>query len=180
MTREKTDFGLVQIYFGEGKGKTTAALGQAIRAHGNGKNIAFIYFDKGGDDYNERRVLESCGLTYYAFGRNRRRSNGTFDFSITDEDRQMATDAMHTLREIDEQYDLIVLDEVLNAIRLEMLPLAELMNYLNTEKPEKLEIICTGQGLPDELKERADLITEMKLHKHYMYDGVPAREGIEW
>lgn len=176
----KTDFGLIQIYYGEGKGKTTAALGQVIRSHGNGKKVALMYFDKGGDDYNERRVLESCGISYFAFGRNRRRQNGTFDFSITQEDCDMAQEAMTTLRAIHNQYDLIVLDEVLNVIRLNMMSVDDLVSYLDTEKPQTLELILTGQGLPDALKERADLITEMKLHKHYMYAGVPAREGIEW
>ena len=171
---------MLQIYTGNGKGKTTAALGQAIRAFGNGKKVAFIYFDKGGDNYNERRVLEKLEIPYFSFGRERRRPNGTFDFSFTPEDEKMAADSMQQLRKIQNNYDLIVLDEILNAIRLNMMTLESFVEYLKNEKPEKLELIATGQGLPKELEEIADLVTEMKLVKHYMYNGVPAREGIEW
>jgi len=180
MTRDKKDFGLIQVYFGEGKGKTTAALGQALRAYGNGKRVAFIYFDKGGDDYNERMVLDELGIPYFSFGRNRRRENGTFDFSVSQEDIQMAQDSLDLLYKIQNDFDLIVLDEILNAIRLKMMEVNTLVEYIDNNKPESLELILTGQGLPAILQERAHLITEMKLHKHYMYDGVPAREGIEW
>jgi len=175
-----THFGKIQIYHGQGKGKTTAALGQAIRAFGNDKKVAFIYFDKGGDDYNERKVLDKLGIPYFSFGRNRRRENGTFDFSMTPDDLTMAQQSMAMLDKIDEDFDLIVLDEVLNAIRLNMMGVKDLTDYLTTRKPQNLELIITGQGLPDEIKEKADLITEMRLDKHYMYSGTPAREGIEW
>jgi cob(I)alamin adenosyltransferase len=176
----KNTLGLIQVYYGDGKGKTTAALGQAIRAFGNGKKVGLIYFDKGGDDYNERKVLDKLGIPYFSFGRNRRRDNGTFDFSFLPDDLEMAKESMAILREIDEEFDLIVLDEVLNCIRLKMMEAGEIVDYIKTEKPKNLELILTGRGLSDEIKEIADLITEMKLHKHYMYNGVPAREGIEW
>ena len=171
---------MIQVYYGNGKGKTTAALGQVIRAHGAGIKCAIIYFDKGGEDYNERGILNKLGIKYFAYGRNRRRENGTFDFSINAEDAEGAVNAMNKLREIDSQYDLIVLDEVLNAIRLKMMNLIELTDYTDKEMPKNLELILTGQGLPDEILQRADLVTEMKLHKHYMYSGTKARNGIEY
>lgn len=180
MENSNNSLGKVQVYHGQGKGKTTAALGAAIRAFGNGKKVALIYFDKGGDDYNERKVLDKLGIPYFSFGRNRRRENGTFDFSMIPEDLEMAKESMAKLEEIDEEFDLIVLDEVLNAIRLKMMSVNDLLDYLTMRKPQNLELILTGQGLPDEIKDKADLITEMKLDKHYMYSGTPAREGIEW
>ncbi len=172
-------FGLVQVYYGDGKGKTTAALGQAIRAFGNGKRVALIYFDKGGNNYNERSVLEKLGIPYFSFGRDRRSADGSFDFSLRQEDIDMAVQSMAKLREIGDQYDLIVLDEVLNAIRLQMMSADDLLRYLD-EKPKHLEIILTGRGLPPEIAQRADLITEIKLEKHYFEKGVGAREGIEY
>jgi cob(I)alamin adenosyltransferase len=172
-------FGMVQVYYGDGKGKTTAALGQGIRAFGNGKRVAFIYFDKGGDNYNERIVLEKLAIPYFSYGRDRRSSDGSFDFSLRQEDIDMATQSMAKLREIGDQFDLIVLDEVLNAIRLQMMATDDLLKYLNS-KPEQLEIILTGRGLPPEIAQRADLITEVKLEKHYFEKGVGAREGIEY
>lgn len=173
-------FGLIQVYYGDGKGKTTAALGQGIRAHGNGKRVAFIYFDKGGENYNERHVLKQLGISFFSFGRDRRRADGSFDFSRTQADVEMAQQSLTKLQEIDSEYDLIVLDEVLNAIRLEMLSVSELIKYLDTEKPKQLELVLTGRGLPPEIAERADLITEIKLEKHYFEKGIGAREGIEY
>lgn len=172
-------FGQVQVYYGDGKGKTTAALGQALRAFGAGKKVALIYFDKGGSHYNERSVLNTLGIPYFVFGRDRIDSAGKFDFSVTQMDTQMAADAMEQLKKIDKEFDLIVLDEVLNAIKLKMMNVGVLEKYL-TQKPQNLEVILTGRGLPPEIEQLADLITEMKLVKHYFYKGVGSREGIEW
>lgn len=172
-------FGLVQIYYGDGKGKTTAALGQAIRAYGNGKRVAFIYFDKGGDNYNERRVLERLGIQYFSHGRDRRGNDGSFDFSLRQEDVEMARQSLAKLDEIGQQFDLIVLDEALNAIRLEMMTSADLLAAIE-RKPERLELVITGRGLPDDLAARADLVTEMRLVKHYFERQIGAREGIEY
>lgn len=173
-------FGQVQVYYGDGKGKTTAALGQSLRAFGAGKKVALIYFDKGGSHYNERSVLDTLGIQYFVFGRDRIDAAGKFDFSVIAEDVQMATDAMEQLKKIQGDFDLIVLDEVLNAIKLKMMDVNVLTEYLDTQKPQNLEIILTGRGLPPEIEQRADLITEMKLVKHYFYKGIGSREGIEW
>lgn len=172
-------FGLVQIYYGDGKGKTTAALGQAIRAHGNGRRVAFIYFDKGGDNYNERRVLEQLAIPYFSYGRDRRSPDGSFDFSLREEDITMARQSLAKLDEIGQQFDLIVLDEALNAIRLGMMTSTDLLAVIE-RKPERLELVITGRGLPDDLAARADLVTEMRLVKHYFERQIGAREGIEY
>lgn len=173
-------FGQVQVYFGDGKGKTTAALGQALRAFGAGRNVGLIYFDKGGLHYNERTVLDQLDIPYYVFGRDRIDAAGKFDFSVVEEDINMAAEAMDQLKEIDQVFDLIVLDEVLNAIKLKMMDVSVLVDYLDHQKPKELELIITGRGLPPEIQQRSDLITEMKLQKHYFYKGIGSREGIEW
>lgn len=180
-------FGQIQVYYGDGKGKTTAALGQALRAFGAGKKVALIYFDKGGSHYNERSVLDTLKIPYYVFGRDRIDAEGKFDFSVIDEDIKMAVDAMELLNNIQGDFDLIVLDEVLNAIKLKMMDVGVLEKYLTprpgseqAQKPQNLEVILTGRGLPAEIEAIADLITEMKLVKHYFYKGVGSREGIEW
>ena len=171
---------MIQIYFGDGKGKTTAALGLAMRAFGQGQKVAIIFFDKGGHDYNERKVLEKLGIDYFSFGRDRRLIEGIFDFSLKNEDLLMAEKSLAKLKEIHNNYDLIVLDEVLNAIRLKMMPLAELVGYLDKELPKNLELVLTGRGRFAELEERADLVSEMRMIKHYFQKNLPAREGIEY
>lgn len=171
---------MIQVYFGDGKGKTTAALGLSVRAFGSGKKVAIIFFDKGGHNYNERKILDNLGIPYFSFGRDRRLANGRFDFSLKSEDLEMAQQSMSKLKEIHNQYDLIVLDEVLNAVRLKMMPLEELLSYLDNDRPKELELIMTGRGLWPEITERADLISEIKMVKHYFEKQIPARDGIEF
>lgn len=171
---------MIQVYYGDGKGKTTASLGLSIRALGSGKKVAIIFFDKGGENYNERKILENLGIAYFSFGRDRRLSNGRFDFSLKVEDLQMAEQSMSKLNEIHHDYDLIVLDEVLNAIRLKMMPLEKLLNYLDNQRPKNLELVLTGRGLWPEISERADLVSEIKMIKHYFDKAIPARPGIEF
>jgi cob(I)alamin adenosyltransferase len=175
-----SNWGMTQVYYGDGKGKTTAALGLALRAVGSGHRVAVIFFDKGGDNYHERKVLADIGVDYFSYGRNRRYPNNKFDFSVIDSDREMAKQSMDKLREIDHDYDLIVLDEVLNAIRLKMMSVSDLTTYLDSGKPKTLELVLTGRGLPEEIAQRADLISEMKMAKHYFEKQVPPREGIEF
>lgn len=165
---------------GDGKGKTTAALGLSIRALGSGKKVAIIFFDKGGSNYNERKILDSLGIVYFSYGRDRRLANGRFDFSLRPEDLEMAQNSMAKLLEIHHDYDLIVLDEILNAIRLKMMTLEELLNYLDNLMPKNLELVLTGRGIWPEIEERADLISEIKMIKHYFQKNLPAREGIEY
>ncbi len=171
---------MIQVYYGDGKGKTTASLGLAIRALGSGKKVAIIFFDKGGENYNERKILDKLGIAYFSYGRDRRLANGRFDFSLKHEDLQMAKESMAKLLEIHHNYDLIILDEVLNVVRLKMMPLEELLDYLDNQMPKILELILTGRGLWPEISERADLVTEMKMIKHYFQKNLPAREGIEY
>lgn len=171
---------MIQVYYGDGKGKTTASLGLAVRAKGYNQKVAIIFFDKGGENYNERKILNQLGIDYFSFGRDRRLANGRFDFSLKDEDLVMAQTSMSKLKEIHHDYDLIILDEVLNVVRLKMMPLAELLDYLDNLLPKGLELVLTGRGIWPEIEERADLISEIKMIKHYFQKEVPARPGIEF
>jgi len=173
-------YGLVQVFTGDGKGKTTAALGELIRAHGAGKKCAIIFFDKGGEHYSERSTLDQLGIDWFAYGRDRIESSGRFDFSVTDEDKTAAAQGFEKLQSLfDQNYDLIVLDEINSTTDLGMLEAAEVVSILEN-KPEKLELVLTGRNAPDGFLELAHLVTKMQLKKHYFYSGVKAREGLDY
>jgi len=175
-------FGLIQLVTGNGKGKTTAGLGQAIRAHGAGKKVGIVFFDKGGDHYSERKVLEELGIKYVATGRDRiDPKSGRFDFSITNEDKKEAERGLSEARKMLEEdgYDLIVLDEINSTTDLKMLDEKSVLDLLD-HKSDNVEVILTGRNAPESFIERAHLVTEMKLRKHYFYSGVKAREGLDF
>ena len=176
-------YGLVQLVHGDGKGKTTSALGQAIRCAGSGRRVMIIFFDKGGKDhYNERAILDKIGqIDYQAFGRDRIEANGKFDFSINDEDRLQARQGLVIAQEtmLSGNYDLVILDEINSTVALEMLNAQEVVDAINSRKPN-VEVIMTGRNPVIELIDVADLISEVKMQKHYFYSGVKAREGLDY
>ena len=175
-------YGLIQIFTGNGKGKTTAAIGEMVRACGAGKKVGLIAFDKGGaDHYSEREPLEKLGVEIVVTGRDRiSKETGRFDFSLTEEDKLEALRGLDELKKMFlEKYDLIVLDEVLSSADLGMVPIKKLISILE-QKPKEIEIIMTGRNAPEFLKNMAHLVTEMRLRKHYYYSGVKAREGLDF
>jgi cob(I)alamin adenosyltransferase len=175
-------YGLVQVFAGNGKGKTTAAIGSAVRTVGAGKRAAFVYFDKGGSHYTERAVLDRLGADWFAFGRDRIDPvSGRFDFSVTDEDRRLGAAAIAKARELfaSDAYDLLVLDEVNSSCSLGFVDEAAVL-ALVAEKPDRLELILTGRNPPSSFLDAAHLVTDMTLRKHYFYSGVPAREGLDY
>lgn len=177
-------FGKIHVYTGDGKGKTTAALGMAIRACGRGKKVAIVYFDKGGFNYGERAVLDKLAdnVSYYVTGRDRRINNtGQFDYKIQAADKQEAERGLKIAADLflEPRLDLLILDEINQVIGLKMLELEEFLKVLDN-KPKKLELVLTGLNAHPRILERADLVTEMKLVKHYFYQGTGAREGIEY
>lgn len=175
-------FGLVQVFTGNGKGKTTAALGEAIRALGACKKVGIVYFDKGGNThYNERAVLERLGVTYVATGRDRIDPvSGRFDFSIQPIDKDEARRGLDEARRMfAENYDVVVLDEINSTADLGMIALADVLALLDA-KPDATELVLTGRNAHDAVLDRAHLVTEMKLRKHYFYSGVQAREGLDY
>lgn len=171
---------MIQIYTGKGKGKTTAGLGLAIRAFGQDLKVAIVYFDKGGQDYGERKVLQKLGIPFFVTGLNRRNEDGTFRFTITDEDRTEAKRGLNVVNDLFHQdYDVIILDEINSTVALDMLDEAEVCAMMRS-KPEALELVMTGRNVPLSMLELADLVTEMTPIKHYFNKGVPARRGIEF
>jgi len=157
--------GYVQIYTGNGKGKTTAALGLITRAVGNNFKIFFCQFLKG-RDYGELHTLKKFEtVVHERYGR------GVFIRSkefVTDEDKKLMR----------EGYESLKTDEILGTLRYDLISVDEI-KFLIENKPETTELVLTGRNAPNELIELADLVTEMKEVKHYFQKGVMARKGIE-
>lgn len=177
-------YGLIQLIHGHGKGKTTAALGQAVRCAGAGKKVLIVYFDKGGTlHYSERAMLDRMPeITYIATGRDRiDAATGRFDFSIQEIDKAEASRGLAAARQAMSEaiYDLVVLDEINSTVDLGMLQVDEVAQMLDT-KHDSVEVILTGRNPAPEFLDRAHLITEMRLERHYFYSGVPAREGLDY
>lgn len=177
-------YGLVQLIYGNGKGKTTAALGQAIRCAGAGRRAHIVYFDKGGTShYSERAVIASLpNLSYVATGRDRIDPvTNRFDFSITDVDREEAARGLAEARRALTcgAYDLVILDEINSTTHLGMLAIDDVLAVIDA-KGEHVELILTGRDPSPAFLARAHLVTEMKLERHYFYSGVPAREGLDF
>lgn len=176
-------YGLIQLFTGNGKGKTTASLGETIRAVGAGKRVGIVFFDKGGDShYFERKVLDGLeGVEYVATGRDRIDPiTNKFDFSITDTDKTEGTRGLQEVsRMFMENYDVIVMDEVNSSADLGIISVKDVLKLLDT-KPDTTELIMTGRNAPKEFIDRAHLMTQMKLRKHYFYSGVKAREGLDF
>jgi len=142
-------YGLIQLIHGHGKGKTTAALGQAIRCAGSGRKVTIVYFDKGGNDhYFERLALDKIeNIDYFVTGRDRIDPvNGRFDFSITDIDKKEASRGLELTRGFltSGEYSLVILDEINSTTDLGMLDSKLVLDAL-AQKNEDVEVILTGR-----------------------------------
>ncbi len=167
--------GYVHVYTGDGKGKTTAALGLSLRAICAGKKVFFGQFVKG-MDYSELKAVEYLpNFTIKQFGKD------CFIFNDpTDEDINIARNGLKKMGEIltKGEYDLVVMDEVNIALYYHLFSVQDVLKIIDG-RAEHVEVVCTGRKAPKELIDRADLVTEMKEIKHYYTKGVQAREGIE-
>ncbi len=175
MTLER---GLVQVYTGEGKGKTTAALGLALRAAGHGLRVEIIQFMKGWPGYGELASIDHLPtVTIRPFGR----SGWVHPDHPEAEDCQRAAEALAHARHVlaDKAADLVVLDEVNVALAYGLLELDEVLALLDA-RPDDVELILTGRGAHPDILERADLVTEMCKIKHPYDRGIQARKGIEF
>lgn len=175
-------WGKIQLYTGKGKGKTTAALGTALRAHAQGKKVAFVYFDKGGEHYSEAKILDDLGIEYHRTGLDRiDPETGKFRFGVTEEDKAEGKKGLEKARELIQRDDLdvLVLDEINISANLGIFSEQEVLDLLKL-KPKKLEIIMTGRDAPQAFEDAADLVTEMTLKKHYFYEGESARHGLDY
>ncbi len=178
----RAELGQIQVYTGKGKGKSTAALGLAIRAAGQGKKVGIIYFDKGGMFYGEREILKKLKpkITFWVTGLVRFMPGKPFRFGVNEDDKQEVLKGLDIVRGLfKNKYDLIIMDEINTCAGLKMVPEDVVLKLLNT-KPKNTEIVMTGRNCPQSFIDRADLVTEMKLIKHYFYKGIPARQGIEF
>ncbi len=173
--------GYIQIYTGNGKGKTTAALGLAFRAIGRGLKVIMIQFLKGSDTGE----LHSIEYVKPYFEIHRFCESKKFFWQLSDIEKDKLKDDMERglafIKDImaNDGCDLLILDEMVGAVNNGLLPEGALCNLLD-QKPEGMEIVLTGRDVPNLLKGKADLITEMKPVKHYMDKGVKARKGIEF
>ena len=172
------EHGLIQVYTGSGKGKTTAALGLALRAAGHGFKVCIIQFMKGWPDYGELEGVKHLpGVKLRQFGRAE-----FVDKENPDPvDVRMAHDALRHAGEVMEsgEYDILVLDEINVALDFGLIALEDVLRLLDA-KPPTLELVLTGRGAHPELIRRADLVTEMLNIKHPFAEGVEARRGIEY
>ncbi len=170
--------GLVQVYTGSGKGKTSAAFGSALRAVGRGLKVYVIQFIKGGFDYGELYITDKLpNLKLVAFGRGR----FITDTPPAQEDVQLAREAFELAKKVvtDGEYDIVVLDEINVVLNLKMIGIDEVVELIRS-KPKHIELILTGRHAPAQILDVADLVTEMREVKHPYTQGVPPRKGIEY
>lgn len=172
--------GKVQVYTGDGKGKTTAALGLALRAAGRGLRVYICQFMKG------RKTGESIAIERYLSTLITIQKCGGKKFIIDRENPPLeeisrAKEGLLKAKEalVSGGYDIVILDEVNVAIYFNLLKEKDVLELIR-EKPEDVELILTGRNAPRSIIEASDLVTEMKEVKHYYKNGVPAREGIEY
>ncbi len=202
--------GLIHVYTGDGKGKTTAAMGLAVRAVGQGFRVFIIQYMKGGAytgefitiknflrrekidlvQYGKPCIKEQKQMKLNGFGEyhyfdhirsNHECGDCRYCFLNDDQQKEFVMSAFYKTKQILESgdYDMVILDEINNAIRLGTLTMDNVYDILDL-KPEHTELIFTGRGAPAKLIEKADLVTEMRLIKHYFNKGVNARRGIEY
>lgn len=172
--------GLILVNTGDGKGKTTAALGMALRAWGQGMKVLVLQFIKGGWKYGELKATEKLGPDFEMRQMGEGFIKGPGDQSL-EEHRQAAAEALEAAKtEISSgKYDLIILDEILYAIHYGLVALDDALELM-AKKPDRLHLVLTGRNAPPEIIEQADLVTEMKEIKHHYNKGIPAQKGIEF
>ena len=174
--------GLVLNFTGDGKGKTTAALGLAVRAVGRGKRVLVVQFIKSPErTYGEKIVFDKLGIDIFQMGIG-------FTWLKTPEEHRQALHKAWTFTKekvFSEEYDVVVLDELNNALAIstfpidDVLPLQEVLSLIQN-RPLGMHLVITGRSAKPEMIEIADLVSEMKPVKHYYDEGIPSVKGIEF
>lgn len=175
--------GYIQVYTGNGKGKTTASLGLAMRALGRGWKVLIVMFTKGGNDYGEliffstlcpelkdKVKIVQAGLDRIVYSKNM----SSDDSKQIQKGWEIAKNAIQN-----DEYQLIILDEANIALDLDLIDLNEMIDVLKN-KPEEMEIVLTGRNAKEEIIDIAHLVSEIKPVKHYWDKGIKARKGIEF
>ncbi len=174
--------GLVIVHTGDGKGKTTAALGLALRAWGSGLRVLILQFIKGGQRYGELESIKAlkgvrdtievrqCGLGFTRRDESRKAEHiAAAKEAICEAEQEIVSG----------KWDLIILDEINYAVKFGLLETDDVLRLVK-EKPKELHLVLTGRGAAQELIDAADLVTEMKLVKHPFQEGIKAQLGIEY
>jgi len=175
--KPKLERGLIQVYTGNGKGKTGAAFGLALRAMGRGLKVCVIQFMKGGFDYGESHMagrLPLLEMAVYGRGHFIADRPTAEDFADAKKAFGHAKHAIHGGK-----FDIVILDEVNVAMHLGLLSVGEVTEVLRN-RPSQVEVILTGRHAPLEIINLADLVTEMREVKHPYAQGIKARKGIEY
>ena len=170
--------GTIQVYTGNGKGKTTASLGLALRAMGHGQKVFMIQFMKGSKRYGEIQIAASLkNLTILQCGRDCFVNRADPD----PKDIRLAQNGLLKAKEIiqSRKYDLVILDEINVAMDFKLIAVKDVMKMLR-EKPKEVELVLTGRGAPRRIRELADLVSSVREVKHHYSKGVKARKGVEF
>lgn len=172
------DKGYVHIYYGNGKGKTTAAMGLAVRAAGRGLKVHIVQFLKSQNSGERNCLKEQKNITLSDVP-----VSLPFYFMMSDKEKQQynkyALDLFNKAENSAKDYDLLILDEILDAINLNILSDKQLLDFLDS-RPKGLEVVLTGRSASAEVRAAADYISRIVVEKHPFDEGVLAREGIEY
>jgi cob(I)alamin adenosyltransferase len=173
-----SELGLMQVYTGEGKGKTTAALGMAMRAWGHGMRVCVIQFMKRGEEYGEVEALRRMGgIELYQFGADHLIFKGKHckeDMEMAERGLRMAMDVLRS-----DDFDMVILDEINVAMDFGLITTNEVLGVVRS-RVSGVEVVLTGRNAPAEIMAEADLVTIMKMQKHPYESGVMARKGVEF
>lgn len=170
--------GLVLVYTGNGKGKTTAALGLCLRALGHNERVGFLQFMKGSKNYGEVKMASQ--LPNFTLVQSGQVSFVSYE-NPDPIDIQMAQDGFELARQWfeEDQFDLIVLDEILVAVAFKLITVEQVIDLIK-KRPLHLDLVLTGRYASSELLEIADTVTEMTEHRHAYHQGVEAKAGMEF
>jgi cob(I)alamin adenosyltransferase len=174
---------MILILTGNGKGKTTSAIGCALRASGWQKRVAIVFFDKGGSHYGEQNIFNFLQqkIDVFRFGLPRfDEKKKEFRFANSPADQREAANAIKKTNQLfNKKYFLIVLDEIISVLNLKLIIKEDVQKLLDS-CPKATHLILTGSNAPLWLKKRADLITEMREQKHYFKKGIKAIKGLDY
>lgn len=182
--------GLISVYYGNGKGKTSSAIGVAVRAAGHGLRVLFLQFMKGDERYGEQLFFDEYNPdepenNVGEPGRILVRKFGPAWFldmnSISEDEKKPSREGLAYAREamLSNEFDVVIMDEINVVVGWKVLPVEDMVQLVKA-KPEKVELVLTGRYAPKELKELADYVTEFKEEKHPYQKGILAREGIDY
>jgi cob(I)alamin adenosyltransferase len=178
MKNNSNKLGLIQVFTGDGKGKTTAALGEALRACGHSYKVLIVQFMKGDIEYGEVKITSKIpNMTLKQFGLPTFVKKGEpteEDLKLAREGFQFAKDAIQN-----KKFDMVILDELNVAIDYGLLKLEPVLKLLKN-RPDGIEIIITGRYAPQEILDIADLVSRIEEVKHPYQKGIQARKGVEW